>query len=372
MSAKRDYYEILGLSRYATEEEIKKAYRKLARQHHPDVNKSPGAEERFKEINEAYEVLSDAAKRANYDRWGTAEAPDIWNMDLGFGGFGEIFEDFFGFRTRPRGPRVRAERGADLRYDLTLTFEEAAFGTEKEIEYATLVTCPRCEGTGAEPDTDIVRCPQCMGTGEERITRQTFLGSFVSVITCRRCHGEGEVVVYPCRECRGERRVQTNKKLVVKVPAGADTGSTLRITGEGTAGLRGGPPGNLYVQITVKPHSFFQRQNSDILLELPLNITQAALGDELEVPTLDGAAQLTIPPGTQTGETFRLKNKGIPRRGGNGRGDQIVTVFVVTPTKLTAEQKRLLQELGKTLGREPIPQGGKSLFDKVRDLFKAE
>ncbi|MBI2845502.1 MAG: molecular chaperone DnaJ, partial [Chloroflexi bacterium] len=312
----------------------------------------------------------DPAKRAQYDRWGTVGGAGMWEPDFGFGGFGEIFEDFFGFRTRPRGPRVRAERGADLRYDLTLTFEEAAFGVEKEIEYPTLVTCPRCKGSGAEPGTEPVRCPQCNGTGEERHSRQTLLGSFVTVTTCRRCQGDGEIVSTPCRQCRGERRVEETRKIAVQVPPGLDTGSTVRLSAEGTVGLRGGPPGNLYVLISVQPHPFFQRQDSDIMLELPLNFAQAALGDEIEVPTLDGPAKIKIPAGTQTGDTVRLRHKGIPHRTGNGRGDQLVTVFVVTPTKLTAQQKRLLQELSTTLGPEPIPQGGKGLFSKLRDLLR--
>ncbi len=366
MSARRDYYEILGVPRNASQDEIKRAYRRLARQYHPDINKSPDAEARFKEINEAYEVLHDPARRANYDRFGRA---DMGEFDFGFGGLSDLFEDFFGFGMRPRGPRTRAQRGADLRYDLAISFEEAAFGTEKEIEITRLDACPTCRGSGAEPGTEAMRCPQCNGTGEVRQVRQSIFGSFVNVATCPRCHGEREVVMTPCRECRGEKRVAKAKKLAVAIPAGVDSGLRLRLDGEGEAGLYGGSPGDLYVFLSVKKHAYFKRQDSNILLELPINVAQAALGDVVEVPTLDGPATLTIPAGTQTGETFRLKNKGIPHLRGDSRGDQLVTVYVVTPAHLTEEQKGLFQKLAKTLGKEVIPRSGKGFLDRIKDAL---
>lgn len=369
MSAtKRDYYEVLGVSRDASAEEIRKAYRRLARQYHPDVNKSPEAEARFKEINEAYEVLSDEEKRAAYDRYGHA-GPQVGGFG-DMGGFADIFEDLFtgfGMRTRAaqRGPR----RGADLRLDLTITFEEAAFGTEKELEIPRLETCPRCDGSGAEPGTSPIRCPQCNGTGEVRRVQQTILGSFVNVTTCPRCGGEGEVITSPCSECHGQKRVQVTRKISVSIPAGVDDETRVRLEGQGEAGMYGGPPGNLYVVLHVQPHPYFQREDSDILLELPINIVQAALGDEVEVPTLDGPQKLVIPPGTQHGKTFRLKGKGVPRLHRGGRGDQIVTVRVVIPTNLDEKQKQLLRELGKTLRKETIPQADKGFFGKVKDAL---
>jgi molecular chaperone DnaJ len=372
MSAtKRDYYEVLGVSRNASADEIRKAYRRLARQYHPDVNKSPDAEARFKEINEAYEVLSDDQKRAAYDRYGHA-GPQVGGFgDMGgFGGFGDIFEDLFaGFGMRARAAQRGPRRGADLHLDLTITFEEAAFGTEKELEIPRLETCPRCAGSGAEPGTSPIRCPQCNGTGEVRRVQQSILGSFVNVTTCPRCGGEGEVVTSPCGECHGQKRVQVTRKISVSIPAGVDDETRVRLEGQGEAGMYGGPPGNLYVVLHVQPHPYFQREDSDILLELPINIVQAALGDEVEVPTLDGPQKLVIPPGTQHGKSFRLKGKGVPRLHRAGRGDQIVTVRVVIPTNLDEKQKQLLRELGKTLRKETIPQADKGFFGKVKDAL---
>lgn len=374
MSAKRDYYDILGVSRSASEEEIKKAYRRLARQYHPDVNKAADAEARFKEINEAYEVLSDREKRAMYDRFGHAGTQGGFQPGAGFGGFGgieDIFEDFFGFGTRARAAARQApQRGADLRYNLTISFEEAAFGTERDLEIPRWETCPTCYGSGAAPGTTPIRCPQCNGTGEVRRVQQSIFGSFVNVSTCPRCEGEGEVVMSPCPECRGRKQVQRVRTVTVEIPAGVDEGTQIRLTGEGEPGVRGGPPGNLYVVISVQPHRYFRRQGNDVLLEFPLNIAQAALGDEVEVPTLDGPEVLHIPAGTQTGETFRLRGKGIPYLRRNGRGDQLVTVYVKTPTNLTEEQKDLLRKLGKTLGKEPIPHDEKGFFDRLKDVFK--
>jgi molecular chaperone DnaJ len=368
MSAKRDYYEVLGVNRESTQDEIKRAFRRLARQYHPDVNKNSDAEARFKEINEAYEILSDADKRAAYDRYGHA------GPQAGFGGFGDfggiedIFESFFGgMRTGPtrRGPA----RGADLRYDLTIEFVEAVFGCEKEIIVPRHELCPQCQGSGAEPGTQPIRCPQCNGTGEVRRQQQTFLGSFVQVTTCPRCQGEREIVTSPCTNCRGRKVVQVERSISVKIPAGVDDGTRIRLAGEGEPGARRGPAGNLYVVLRVKPHPVFRRQDNNILLELDLNVAQAALGDKLKVPTLDGDEELAIPAGTQTGEVFKLRGKGVPHLRRNGRGDQLVMVHVLTPTKLSRQQKDLLKELSKTLGKEVVHQPEKGLFDRVKEAI---
>jgi molecular chaperone DnaJ len=371
MTAKRDYYEVLGVSRSSNDAEIKRAYHRLAREYHPDLNKDPDAEARFKEINEAYEVLGDRRKRAEYDRWGHAGLGAGFGTDFtGFGGFGDIFEDFFGFGGMRTAARRAPQKGADLRYDLTLTFEEAAFGCEKEIEITRLDTCPNCQGTGSDPGTAPIRCPQCNGTGEVRRVRQSVFGSFVNVTTCGRCGGEGEVITTPCSECRGQKQVRVTKRLSIEVPPGVDDGTQIRLSDEGQAGLRGGVSGNLYVVISVRRHPYFKRQNGDVFLELPINVAQAALGDEIEVPTLDGSEKLAIPAGTQTGESFRLRGKGIPYLRGGGRGDQLVTVYVVTPKKLTSEQQELFEELAKTLGKEVIPQGEKGFFDRLKDVLR--
>lgn len=377
MSNKRDYYEVLGLAKGASPEEIKKAYRQMARKYHPDVNKEPDAEDRFKEVNEAYEILSDEQKRTMYDRFGHAGVGGAGGFGgfQDFGGFRdpfEIFEEVFGGLGgfgRSRRQRGGPRRGADLRYEMTLEFEEAVFGLEKEIEVPRQETCNTCNGSGVEPGTSPIRCPECNGTGE--IRRQT--GFFINIGTCPRCQGRGEIITSPCRECRGQGRIVKTRRLSVKVPAGVDNGTQIRLSGEGESGALGGPPGNLYVVIRVKPHIYFRRNEETIHLELAINITQAALGDEVEVPTLDGKEMMTIPAGTQTGDTIRLRAKGVPRlrRDGSnmGRGDQIVTLQVRTPTNLTKDQRHLLLELGKTLDREVIPQKEKSFFDRIRDAL---
>nr|PZN28627.1 MAG: molecular chaperone DnaJ [Chloroflexota bacterium] len=369
MSTKRDYYEVLGVQRGASQDEIKKAFRRLARQYHPDVNKDPGAEAKFKEINEAYEVLSDPDKRAMYDRFGHMGPTGGPGYDP-FGGadpFGSIFEAFFGGQPG-RGAHRGPQRGADLRYTLTITFEEAVFGTEKEIEFRRLETCGTCRGTGAEPGTDPVRCPKCGGLGEIRTRAPIF--NMVTVTTCDQCRGEGTVIAIPCRDCRGEGRVRQTRRLTVKIPAGVDSSSQIRITGEGEAGPRGGPHGNLYVALEVEPHPFFVREGNDIIMELPLNIAQAALGVEVEVPTVDGTETLRVPPGTQTGATFRLRGKGVPYLRGSGRGDQIIVTRVVVPTRLTEHQRRLFQELEKSL--EPVEIGSQQddgFFGRIRSAL---
>ncbi|MFQ5340179.1 MAG: molecular chaperone DnaJ [Anaerolineae bacterium] len=372
MAAKRDYYDVLGIGRDASKDDIRRAYRRKAREYHPDVNGAPDAAERFREAKEAYEVLSDDDKRAMYDRFGH-NADQFGRGVGGFSDFGidDLFNEFFGFGTRARTAARRAPaRGRDLRVEVTLEFEEAVFGTGKELEIPRWETCDVCGGTGAEPGTSPITCPQCAGAGEVRRAQQSGLfGSFVTVVTCPNCQGAGEVVHTPCHKCRGRQRIHASKTISVEIPAGVDEGTRIRLTGEGDAGERGGPPGNLYVNIHVKPHKFFERQDHDIYLEVPLNVAQAALGDEVQVPTLDGEEGLRIPPGTQTGQTFRLRGKGVPYLRRGGRGDQVVRVFVVTPTDLDEQQEQLLQELSKTLGREVIPHRGASFMDWLKDTF---
>jgi molecular chaperone DnaJ len=373
--SKRDYYEILGVGRDADENTIKSAYRRLARQYHPDVNKNGDAEERFKEINEAYEVLSDGDKRAAYDRYGHAATQGGFGAGgpgAGYGGFpggfGDIFEEFFGGgfgagRAAQRGPT----RGTDLRYDLEITFQEAVFGAEKEIEVPRLEVCPVCQGSGAEPGTKPIRCPQCNGTGELRRAQQTIFGQFVNVSTCPRCNGEREIATTPCTNCRGQKRVHVTRKLAVSIPAGVDDGMRIRLAGEGEPGDRGGPTGSLYVVLHVQPHPLFQRQENDILLELPVNIVQATLGAEVDVPTLDGTSKLNIPAGTQHGAVFKLRGKGVPILRSSKRGDQLVAVRVVVPEKLNDKQKKLLKELGDSLGLESLGKDNRNLFEKLID-----
>lgn len=364
---RRDYYEILGVSRSATPEEIKKAFRLLARQYHPDVNKEADAAEKFKEINEAYEVLSDSKKRAIYDRYGhnIPGGGGVGFDPFDFGGgdaFSTIFETFFGGGVGgmgggfgggrgPRGPQV----GADLRYHLGLTFEEAIFGCETEIEFHRLDACPSCKGSGAEEGTEPVRCSRCNGTGEMR-QRSPFF-NMVTVTPCDQCRGTGFVIPTPCRTCGGEGRVRQLRKLKVRVPAGVDGNSQIRISGEGEAGPYGGPPGNLYVALEVQPHPLFVRDGNDIMLELPINVAQAALGDELVIPTVDGSEPFKLPPGTQAGQTFRLRGKGVPFLRQNGRGDQVVIARVIIPKKLTEKQRKLFQELDGLLEKHRPEDG---------------
>ena len=382
MSAtRRDYYEVLGVARTADKDEIKKAFRRLARQYHPDVNKAPEAEAKFKEINEAYEVLSDDQRRALYDRYGHAAAngqpgaaPFEGMADFPFG---DIFETFFG-GGMARGARTRAQRGADRRYTATLEFREAVFGVEKQLEIERLETCAHCQGQRAEPGSSTQRCPTCGGTGEVRRVQQTILGQFVNVSTCDRCGGEGRIIPTPCSVCRGEGRVRVTRTITIAVPAGVDDGAQLRLSGEGDAGLFGGPAGNLFVQLRVKPDPVFRRHEDDLHVELPINIAQAALGAEIEAPTLEGPTTLRIPEGTQTGRTFRLRERGVPHVRGVGRGDLIFTIVVQTPTNLTAEQRQLLEALGRTFKAEAAPgqpaaeRHEKGFFDKLKDTLLGE
>ena len=350
MPTKRDYYEVLGVGRSATNEEIKKAFRKLAFKHHPDHNREDGAAEGFKEVNEAYEVLSDPDKRAVYDHYGHGGTEGVFGRgfeDFGFGGFGDIFDAFFGgmATTTRQAPR----RGADLHYKITITFEEATFGCEKEIDILRTEYCSLCQGIGCKPGSQPSRCPNCNGTGQVRQARQTIFGRFSNIITCPQCHGDGRIITEPCPQCRGTGMEKRQRSILVRIPAGVDDGSQMRLSGEGEAGLKGGSSGNLYITLSVLPHEFFIRDGDNILYELPINFAQAALGAEVEVPTLDGKNKLKIPSGSQTGKVFRLKAQGIPRLHRSGRGDQIVTLFVVTPESLTKEQRRLFQELANSL-----------------------
>ncbi|MBA2393167.1 MAG: molecular chaperone DnaJ [Ktedonobacteraceae bacterium] len=377
---KRDYYEILGVARTATDDEIKKSFRRLAKQYHPDANKEQGAEARFIEINEAYEVLSDQQKRAAYDRYGHAgvgagAAGAGFNDFGGFSSINDLFETFFS-GTAAGGTQRRGgtQRGADLRYELTITFEEAIFGCQKEIELPRWETCGTCRGNGAQPGTSTSRCSACQGTGEIRRVQQSIFGQFVNVTMCERCRGEGRVITTPCEKCRGQGRVRNNRRVVVNIPAGVDDGINVRVTGEGEVSARGGTPGNLYVILSVKPHPFFKRQGNDIIYELPISFTQATLGDEVEVPIVDSkSTALKIPAGTQSGRSFRLKGMGVPVVHSTARGDQHVIVKVVTPTNITPEQKHLLEEFAR-LEKEQSEQDGKNifrnLFEKTKDVFQ--
>ena len=372
---KRDYYDVLGVSRNASEEEIKRAFRKLALEHHPDRNKKEGAEERFKEINEAYQVLSDPKTRSDYDRYG--------HMGVGrngargfegfenFGGFGDIFDAFFGgFGTRTR-THTSAKRGADLHYSVTIDFEEAVFGKEKEFQIRRAEVCSHCRGSRSEPGSSPARCGNCGGTGQVRRAQQSIFGQFVQVATCGTCRGEGKIITQPCSRCTGTGRETRTRRLAVSIPAGIEDGTQIRLTGEGEPGTNGGRPGDLYASVQVKQHKLFQREGYDILYRLPVNVAQAALGGTLQVPTLEGDEELEIPAGTQSGELFRLKDKGVPHLRSSRRGDQLVGIVVQTPKSLNEEQRRLFQELAKVLGdpKYDAHNHDKGWFDKIKDAF---
>lgn len=365
----KDYYKILGVDRSASDEELKKAYRRLAQEHHPDKHKGDKAvEERFKRINAAYEVLKDPDKRAQYDRFGYvgAQGPGPGYRDAGFGAdfqdiFGEVFSEFFGGARRRPGP----ERGADLRYDLDIKFEEAAFGTEKTINIPRTSGCSVCGGTGASPGTSPALCPTCKGAGQVRFQQ----GFFSISRTCSSCRGAGSIIKDPCAECRGTGHVRTTSKLTVKVPPGVDIGSRLRISGEGEGGERGGPPGDLYIVLNVEPHPIFRRENDDIVCEVPVSFPQAALGAEIEVPTLDGPVKLKVPAGTQSGKVFRLKGKGIASLQTGRRGDAQIIIRVETPAKLNKRQRELLEEFAEISGEETMPLK-KNFFSKVKEIFE--
>ncbi len=350
MPTKRDYYEVLGIASNATDEEIKRAFRKLAFKYHPDHNRNDGAEEKFKEVNEAYEVLSDSDKRTAYDRFGHGGAEGLFGRGFegfNFGGFGDIFDAFFGGATTTT--RQAPQRGADLQYRVTIIFEEAAFGCEKEINILRTENCSQCQGIGCKPGSQPSRCPNCNGTGQVRRVQQSIFGRFTSTTTCSQCQGEGRIITEPCPQCRGTGKEKRQRSILVKIPAGVDDSTQIRLMGEGETGARGGSSGNLYITLSVLSHQFFTRDGDNILYELAINFAQAALGTEVKVPTLDGEVKLKITAGCQTGKVFQLKNKGIPHLHRSGRGDQLVTLRIVTPDKLTKEQRQLFQELANSL-----------------------
>ena len=374
MAEKRDYYEVLGVGRNATPEEIKKAYKKLAKKYHPDLNPdSKTAEEKFKEVSEAYSVLSDDNQRARYDQFGH-EGLNGQGMG-GFGGFGgfggqgfdmgDIFSSFFGggFGGQTRDPSA-PQRGGDLRLDLTVTFEEAAKGVEKEVSVTRMEACPDCKGSGAKPGTGRETCSQCNGSGRVRLNQTTPFGQFQTVKTCSACGGSGSIIKEPCPKCGGSGRVRKHHKIKVNVPAGVDNGSRLRMQGEGEGGVNGGGNGDLFIYVTVKPHKFFKREGDNVFLEQQISFAEAALGADIEVPTLDGPVKLTIPEGTQTGTTFRLRGRGFPKLRGYGRGDQHVRVKLFTPQRLSDEQKELLRKFDSTYA-EPVEEDKKGLFGKI-------
>ncbi len=376
---KRDYYEVLGVSRNSSDEEIKKAFRKLALEYHPDRNKNEGAAERFKEINEAYQVLTDSEKRSTYDRFGHAGlgqngAQGFDGFDT-FGGFGDIFDAFFG-GTSTRS-RSSARRGGDLQYSLTVEFEEAVFGNERPIDVRRTEICSRCNGSRSEPDSSPETCPECSGAGEVRRSHQSIFGQFMQVTTCERCRGEGRVISDPCTNCDGVGRERQERRLVVSIPAGIENGTQLRLTGEGEPGSRGGRSGDLYVSIRIKPHPYFKRAGDDIVHIHRINVAQAALGAKIVVPTLEGDIEIEVPHGTQTGDVVPLKGRGVPHLGArNRRGDQLVTMVVETPRSLSDEQRALLEALSSTMGDSgsgpDAEDDDRGWFDRLRESITGE
>ena len=378
-SNKQDYYDLLGVSRSASDEDIKKAFRKLAMEYHPDRNKRAGATEKFKEINEAYQVLSDAQKRSAYDRYGHAGVTGNGGARgfegfENFAGFGDIFDAFFGggtTRTRPNAPR----RGADLKYALTIDLEDTAFGIEKEIGLERIEVCRDCNGSRSAPGSTPSICGNCNGSGEVRRARDSVFGQFVQVAPCGVCRGEGQTITDPCDMCRGSGRERRSRTLEVAIPAGIEDSVQIRLRGEGEAGHNGGAPGDLYVLIRVRRHEIFRREGNDILYTLPINMAQAALGANVTVPTIfDEDAEIEIPAGTQTGAVFHLKSKGIPYIRSSRKGDQLVTVDVQTPKKLSDEQRMLFEELAKSFGNDPAGASAqdKGFFDKLKDAIAGE
>lgn len=385
----KDYYEILGVPRDATPEDIKRAYRRLAKQYHPDVNKDdPNANEKFKEINEAYEVLSDPNKRAQYDRFGTvggdfsSYGDQRYTTDFsGFDGFSSIFDDlgsgldefinsFFGRdRTRTSSFDRTARRGSDITTSITVTLEDVLTGVEREIEIDRRETCNICNGSGLEPGTQPERCPYCNGTGEIRSVRTTPFGQMINVMTCPSCRGTGKIITHPCHQCGGRGFVSRKRKILVKIPAGVEDGVRLRLRGEGNAGINGGPPGDLFVFVRVKPHPFFKRLGADLEYEANIDVFDAILGTEIEIPTLErGREKINIPAGTQFDSTFRLRGKGLPYLNNGGRGDLIVRIKIDIPQKLTERERELLEEIASMRGKK-VNKNGRSFFDRVKNAF---
>lgn len=377
--SKRDYYEVLGVEKGATKEEIKRAYRKLSKKYHPDINKEPGADEKFKEITEAYEVLSDDSKKAQYDQFGHAGPGQEFGgfggfgdfSDGGFGGFEDILNTFFGGggsrRRNPNAPR----QGADLQYTMTLSFEEAVFGKETDIQIPREEECDTCHGSGAKPGTKPEQCSHCHGTGQISQESNTAFGRIVNRRVCYHCQGTGQIIKDKCTTCGGAGKVKKTRKIHVKVPEGINDGQQLRVAGQGEPGVNGGPAGDLYVVFYVKPHEFFERDGDDIYCEMPITFVQASLGDEIEVPTMRGKVKIKIPAGTQTHTKFRLRGKGVKNVRSNNYGDQHVTVKVITPSKLTEKQKQLLREFAEISG-QTLDEHEKSFFDKVKRAFKGD
>ena len=371
-----DYYDRLGVSKHASQDEIKRAYRKMSKKYHPDINKEPGAEEKYKEVQEAYETLSDDQKRAAYDQYGPDGANGFggqggfggFDGGAGFGGFEDIFSSFFGggATRNPNAPR----QGDDLQYRVNLSFEEAIFGAEKEVHYNREATCKTCSGSGAKPGTSPVTCGRCHGQGVINVDTQTPLGMMRRQVTCDVCHGTGQEIKEPCQTCHGTGHEKQSHKVSVKIPAGVETGQQIRLAGQGEAGFNGGPYGDLFVIINVNPSDKFTRDGSTIYYTLNISFVQAALGDTVEVPTVHGNVEMTIPAGTQTGKTFRLKGKGAPRLRGGSQGDQHVTVKIVTPTKLNDAQKEALLAFAKASGDEKIAPQKKGFFNKVKDALE--
>lgn len=371
---KRDYYEVLGVNKGATEDELKKAYRKLAMKYHPDKN--PGdaeAEAQFKEINEAYEVLSNSEKRNLYDQFGHAGVNQngggyggggFGGFEGGFGGFEDIINEMFGGGFGSSSRRNGPQRGADIRVDITLTFEEAAFGVNKEIEFYRTEECPTCDGSGAEKDSPVHTCSKCNGSGEVRFAQRTLFGESISVRACDNCGGTGKTIEKPCNTCKGKGKIKKRKKMEIKIPGGVSTGNQMPLRAEGDLGTKGGPRGDVVVVLRVQPHEIFKRDGNDVFCDIEISFAQATLGAEITVPTLDGKVSYKIPEGTPSGKTFRLKGKGIQNLNGYGRGDQYVRVNVVIPTKLNDKQRDALKVFANSMGEDIA---GKGLFDKIKD-----
>lgn len=379
MAEKRDYYEVLGVNKSASDADIKKAYRKLAKQYHPDVN--PGdkaAEAKFKEANEAYEILSDSQKRSRYDQFGHAGTdPNSYGGfggggfgDFDFGGIGDIFETFFGGAGFGKSSRNKTgpQKGTDLKYAMEISFDEAAFGCEKEISLNRMENCSTCGGSGSKKGSSSSTCKHCNGSGQVQFKQSTPFGQFVNIKTCDVCKGEGKVIIDPCPSCNGKGKTRKSVKLKINVPAGIDDGQTISLRGEGEPGSRGGPTGDLYISIRVKAHPLFQRQGNDVVCEMPITFVQAALGAEMEVPTIDGKVKYSIPEGTQTGTVFRIRGKGIPYLRGNGRGDQFIKVNIEVPKRLNDKQKSILKEFAEISGDDTHEQR-KSFFEKMKDAL---
>lgn len=371
----KDYYKILGVPRDATENEIKKAYRKLAHKYHPDVNKNPEAESKFKEIAEAYAVLSDPSKREMYDRYGQTgnfKGFNVGDFNFDFFNFEDLLSSFFGSGFGSTHTRTRtksyAQRGTDLQLKLSLTFKEAAFGTEKKVKVSHHVSCQHCHGSGLEPGGQWLDCPACGGAGIITKSQATFFGNFLQSVTCSHCQGSGVKASQPCKKCYGEGRIFQQETLPVKIPAGVETGHQLRVTGYGSAGKNGGPPGDLYLVIEVQEDPIFKRDGADISVEVPISFSQAALGTALKVPTLQGEEELRVPPGVQSGTILELKGKGLPRLNGRGSGSQFVKIIVKTPTKLTAAERELFEQLAKVESANGKKHAD-NIFKKIKEAF---